>query len=199
MCEEMAREARLAGTLQGRSVVAVRAQAEAEDDGIHRGDYLLVRPEATAAAGSTVVAEVGGQLTVRRLVRGARGERQLVPVSPHVLPLVLPAERARIIGPLVGVLRQKRRRETTPASRPSAAESDPALRMIDGALDDATAHATMGRSAARVREITRDLRSLRDCYVGTSVPRLRQALLREAESCVASLRRALEAGRRRSA
>jgi|RhiMethySRZTD1v2_1073278.scaffolds.fasta_scaffold27275_9 peptidase S24-like protein len=195
----MAREARLAGTLQGRSVVAVRAEVEAEDDGIHRGDYLLVRPEATAAAGSTVVAEVGGQLTVRRLVRGARGERQLVPVSPHVLPLVLPAERARILGPLVGVLRQKRRREATPASRPSAAESDPALRMIDTALDDATTHATMGRSAARVREITRDLRSLRDCYVGTSVPRLRQALLREAESCVASLRSALEAGRRRSA
>jgi len=71
--------------------------------------------------------------------------------------------------------------------------------MIDTALDDATTHATMGRSAARVREITRDLRSLRDCYVGTSVPRLRQALLREAESCVASLRSALEAGRRRSA
>jgi repressor LexA len=118
----MAREARLAGTLQGRSVVAVRAEVEAEDDGIHRGDYLLVRPEATAAAGSTVVAEVGGQLTVRRLVRGARGERQLVPVSPHVLPLVLPAERARILGPLVGVLRQKRRREATPASRPSGGE-----------------------------------------------------------------------------
>jgi len=195
----MAREARLAGTLQGRSVVAVRAEVEAEDDGIHRGDYLLVRPEAATTAGSTVVAEVGGQLTVRRLVRGARGERQLVPLSPHVLPLVLPAERARILGPLVGVLRQKRRREATPASRPSAAESDPALRMIDTALDDATTHATMGRSAARVREITRDLRSLRDCYVGTSVPRLRQALLREAESCVASLRSALEAGRRRSA
>ena len=195
----MAREARLAGTLQGRSVVAVRAEVEAEDDGIHRGDYLLVRPEGAAAAGSTVVAEVGGKLTVRRLVRGARGERQLVPVSPHVLQLVLPAERARILGSLVGVLRQKRRREATQASRPSAAESDPALRVIGDALDDASAHPGTGRNATRVRDITRDLRSLRDCYVGTSVPRLRQALLREAESCVASLRRALEAGRRRSA
>ena len=195
----MAREGRLAGTLQGQSVVAVRAEVGAEDDGIHRGDYLLVRPEGAAAAGSTVVAEVGGQLTVRRLVRGARGERQLMPVNPHVLPLVLPAERARILGPLVGVLRHKRRREATHASRPSVAEGDPALRMIDDALDEATIHAGEGRSAARVREITRDLRSLRDCYVGTSVPRLRQALLREAESCVASLRRALEAGRRRSA
>jgi hypothetical protein len=194
----MATEPRLAGTLQGRAVVAVRADVEADEDGIHRGDYLLVRPESAAPTGSTVVAEVGGHLTVRRLVRGARGERQLVPVNPHVLPLVLPADRARILGPLVGVLRQKRRREATQASRPST-ETDPALRMIDEALDDATVHADVGRSAARVREISRDLRSLRDCYVGTSVPRLRQALLREAESCVASLRRALAAGRRRSA
>jgi hypothetical protein len=197
--EVMATEPRLAGTLQGRSVVAVRADVEAGEDGIHRGDYLLVRPESAAPTGSTVVAEVGGQLTVRRLVRGARGERQLVPVNPHVLPLVLPAERARILGPLVGVLRQKRRREATQASRPSTTETDPALRMIDEALDDATVHSDIGRSAARVREISRDLRSLRDVYVGTSVQRLRQALLREAESCVASLRRALAAGRRRSA
>lgn len=191
----MATVPRLAGTLQGRSVVAVRADVEADEDGIHRGDYLLVRPEPAAPAGSTVVAEVDGQLTVRRLLRGARGERQLVPVSPHVLPLVLPAERVRILGPLVGVLRQKRRREATQASRPSAAEADPALRMIDDALDDATVDA----SADRVREITRDLRSLRDCYVGTSVPRLRRALVREAEARVASLRRVLAAGRRRSA
>jgi hypothetical protein len=199
MAKWMATEPRLSGTFQGRSVVALRADVEADEDGIHRGDYLLVRPESVAPAGATVVAEVGGQLTVRRLVRGARGERQLVPVSPHVLPLVLPAERARILGPLVGVLRQKRRREATHASRPSITEVDPALRMIDEALDEATVHACEGRSATRVREITRDLRSLRDCYVGTSVPRLRQALLREAESCVASLRRALAAGRRRSA
>jgi hypothetical protein len=38
----MAPEAKLAGTLQGRSVVAVRAEVEADEDGIHRGDYLLV-------------------------------------------------------------------------------------------------------------------------------------------------------------
>ena len=193
----MARE--LAGTLQGRSVVAVRADVEAGADGIHRGDYLLVRPEPAAPAGSTVVAEVDGQLTVRRLVRGARGERQLLPIDPHVLPLVFPAERAHILGPLVGVLRQKRRRDATQASRPSTTETDPTLRMIDEALDDATIHASEGRIAARVRDISRDLRSLRDCYVGTSVPRLRQALIREAESCVASLRRVLAAGRRRSA
>ena len=192
----MAPEAKLAGTLQGRSVVAVRAEIEAGEDGIHRGDYLLVRDEA-AAPGSTVVAVVDGQLSVRRLVRGARGERQLVPVNPHVLPLVLPAERARILGPLVGVLRKRRGRRPTIASLPAASvESDPTLRMICEALDDATAGASTG---PRAREIARDLRSLRDCYVGTTVPRLREALVREAHSCVEKLRRALAAERRRSA
>ena len=195
----MAAEAKFAGTLQGQSVVAVRAEVEADEDGIHRGDYLLVRPEA-ASPGSTVVAVVDGRLSVRRLVRGARGERQLVPVNPHVLPLVLSAERARILGPLVGVLRQKRRHEATTASPPlRAPETDPVLRMIDDVLDDATVHDDGGRAGVRARELARDLRSLRDCYVGTSVPRLRQALLREAQSCVEALRRALAAGRRRSA
>jgi len=195
----MASEATLAGTLQDRSVVAVRAEVEADDDGIHRGDYLLVRPESPAPTGSTVVAVVDGHLHVRRLVRGKRGERQLVPVNPHVLPLVLPAERARILGPLVGILRHRRGREATSASRPpSSTDTDPGLRMIDDALDDATAHAS-GQTAARAREIARDLRSLRDCYVGTSVPRLRRALLREAQTCVETLRHVLGAGRRRSA
>jgi hypothetical protein len=197
--EAMAPKAKLAGTVQGRSVVAVRADAEADDDGIHRGDYLLVRPEA-ASPGATVVAVVDGQLSVRRLVCGARGEQQLVPVNPHVLPLVLPAERASILGPLVGVLRQKPHRETTTASRPSRApEIDPVLRMIDDALDDAAMHDDAGRIGGRARELARDLRSLRECYVGTSVPRLRQALVREAQSCIATLRHVLAAEGRRSA
>jgi len=188
----MAPEARLAGALQGRSIVALRADVEAHEDGIHRGDYLLVRDEA-AAPGATVVAVVNGQLSLRRLVRGARGERQLVPVSPHVLPLVLPADRARILGSLVGVLRTRRGRRPTMASRPAtSAESDPTLRMMCEALDDASA-------GTRAREIARDLRSLRDCYVGTTVPRLRQALVREARVCVDRLRRALAAERGRSA
>ena len=193
----MAPEAKLAGTVQGRSVVAVRAEVEADDDGIHRGDYLLVREE-PAAPGATVVAVVDGQLSVRRLVEGARGERQLLPVNPLVLPLVLPAERARILGPLVGVLRHRRGRQPTTASRPETSPPpDPTLRMIDDALDDA--NESVGATDARARELARDLRSLRDCYVGTSVPRLRRALVREAQSFVDRLRRLLAAERRRSA
>jgi hypothetical protein len=68
--------------------------------------------------------------------------------------------------------------------------------MITEALDAAAVGASAGK---RTREIARDLRSLRDCYVGTTVPRLREALVREAHSCVDRLRRALAAERRRSA
>lgn len=193
----MAKKAKHAVSFKGRSVVAVRADVAADDDGIQRGDYLLVRPEPRAAAtGATVVAVVDGQLSVRRLVRGTRGERQLVPVNPHVLPLVLPAERACIIGPLVGVLRQRRGQQATSASLPvRAAEADPALGMIDHALDESAAH----NDEVHTSELARDLRSLRDTYVATSAPRLRQALLREARSCVDALRRMLAAERRRSA
>jgi hypothetical protein len=193
----MATEAKLAGTVQGRSVVAVRAEVQADDDGIHRGDYLLVREE-PAAPGATVVAVVDGQLSVRRLVQGARGERQLLPVNPRVLPLVLPAERARILGPLVGVLRHRRGRQPTTASRPEVSPPpDPTLRTIDDVLDDASV--SIDVTDVRARALARDLRSLRDCYVGTSVPRLRRALAREAQSFVDRLRRLLAAERRRSA
>lgn len=186
---------------QGRSVVAVRACVAVDEDGIQRGDVLLVHPEPAAPAGSTVVAVVDGRLSVRRLIRGARGERQLVPVSPQVLPLVLPAERAQILGPLVGVVRHRRGRDATQPSHPVAPEppSDPELHMMGEAIDAATLRMASNRSLARLREITRDLRSLRDCYARTSVPKLRRALLREAQACVDALRRVLSPRRARSA
>jgi len=185
-------EPKLAGTLEGRSVVAVRAATGADEDGIQRGDYLLVHPDPAVGDGSTVVAVVDGQPSVRRLIRGAAGERHLLPVSPYALPLALPAERARILGPLVGVLRHRRDCKATKPSRPASdAPSDPALRMMGDALDTALVRATPGRKGVRVREISRELRALCDCYVGTSVPRLRRALLREAQSRVAALRRVL--------
>jgi hypothetical protein len=174
-----------AGGTPGSGVLAVRAPMTAYDDGIRRGDVLLVRPAESAPPGATVVVLVDGRPTVRRLVRGARGERQLLPVSPHVLPLVLPAERARILGSLVGVVRDGGRDATAPPVPDASPAADSALRLIGAALDEASRAAAADR---RIGDAARDLRALRDAYARTSAPKLRRALLREAEARAAALR-----------
>lgn len=183
-------EARLAGTFQGRSVVALRFDGAEPDDGISKGDYVLLHPQPAAPAGSTVVALVNGRVCVRQLVCGAAGQKELLPVSPGTLPLVLRAEQARILGPLVGVLRRRPGRQRVapePRSPAPSPSPDPVLWMIGEALGAAAE----GRGSPRLREIARDLRALRDCYASTSVPRLREALLREARTRVDALQRSL--------
>ena len=46
-----------------------------------------------------------------------------------------------------------------------------------------------GPQSARLLEIVRNLRGLRDCYLSTTTPRLREALLREALPLISCLRR----------
>ncbi|HJQ83451.1 MAG TPA: hypothetical protein VKA21_05205, partial [Candidatus Binatia bacterium] len=69
---------------------------------------------------------------------------------------------------------------------------DLTLRVIEHHLSDAEALAStepVARRAERLRELARGLRSLRDCYLATRVPRLRAALLREAGDLIRRLRR----------
>src|SRR5262249_37220441 len=54
---------------------------------------------------------------------------------------------------------------------------------------EALAAARRGRVRARLHELAQSLRSLRDCYLDTKVPRLREALLREAGDIIRRLRR----------
>ena len=54
---------------------------------------------------------------------------------------------------------------------------------------EALAGARTGRSGARLRELARNLRALRGCYLETRAPRLRAALLREAGELMRRLRR----------
>ena len=65
--------------------------------------------------GRTVVAEVDGAFTVKRLLREADGRVHLQPATSDCLPLVLAAERVRIVGPVVGIFRRQGFR--TPARR----------------------------------------------------------------------------------
>ncbi|MHB8765160.1 MAG: transcriptional repressor LexA [Deferrisomatales bacterium] len=75
-------------------------------DGILDGDYVVVRRQATAANGQTVVALVEGEATVKRWY--ARGDRvELRPANPAVESLWVDASRElRIEGVVTGVLRR---------------------------------------------------------------------------------------------
>jgi hypothetical protein len=184
------------GLWNGRKVFALRVRGSSMvDEGIRDGDYLIVEPRDTADDGQTVVAEVDGGVTVKRLFRDGKGRVRLQPANREMLPLVVPADRVRVVGAVVGVFRRQgfrppRRRETRPAPR-DARTLDLTVRMIDQNLADADALAAArpGRSGRRIGELARGLRSLRDCYLATTVPRLRAALLGEAGALIRELRR----------
>ena len=186
------------GFWTGRKVFALRARGTSMvDEGIHDGDYLIVEPRETAHNGQTVVAEVDGGVTVKRFFREPSGRIRLQPANREMLPFVVTAERVRLIGVVVGVLRRHGFRSASRRPRPvpppvlvaDEATLDLALEAMARALRDAEEHAAAshGVDASRTRELARSLRALRDCYLETTTPRLRRALLDEASTLMRRL------------
>jgi SOS regulatory protein LexA len=184
----------------GRKVFALRVRGSSMvDEGIRDGDHLIVEPREAADVGQTVIAEVDGGVTVKRLCREKDGRLRLQPANPEMLPLVVAAERVRIVGVVVGVFRRQGFRAPTPTplrSRPAPGTGDGrtldlTLRAIEQRVAEAEslAAARTDRSGRRLHELARNLRALRNCYLGTTAPRLRTALLREAGEIIRRLRR----------
>lgn len=79
-------------------------------DGILDGDYVIIRKQAQAANGETVVALIGGnEATIKRYFR--RGDRvELHAANPAYAPIIIDGQIARhgfqIEGVLVGLIRQ---------------------------------------------------------------------------------------------
>ena len=74
-------------------------------DGILDGDYVVVRKQAVADSGQTVVALLDGEATVKRLHRTAKGI-ELLPANPAMEPIEVPPETdLHIEGVVVGVIR----------------------------------------------------------------------------------------------
>ncbi|HPF71005.1 MAG TPA: transcriptional repressor LexA [Candidatus Krumholzibacteria bacterium] len=77
------------------------------EEQIRDGDTVIVESRETARNGETVIALVDGEsVTLKQFHKESGGRVRLQPANPEVPVLILPAERVRIQGVVVGVLRR---------------------------------------------------------------------------------------------
>ena len=108
----------------GRKVFALRVRGQSMvDAGIRDGDYLIIEPRETADDGRTVVAEIDGHVTVKKLFRSPGGQVRLQPANSEMLPLIVSGDQVRIRGVVVGVLRKYGFKPAPPRERSSARSS----------------------------------------------------------------------------
>ena len=193
---ELAETTERAGVVWGgRKVMALQVRGSGMvDEGLHDGDRLIVEPRTRVADGQTVVAEVDGKLTVKRVFRDGRGRMRLKPANPEMLPLTVPVSRFRIVGALVGVFRRhdaRRAQKVQPSLDAVERTLDVTTQVIDQSVRQAETVAAVRSGAARARfeGLAQSLRTLRECYVDAKTPKLRAALLREAGTLVRRVRR----------
>ena len=74
-------------------------------EGIHDGDYVIVRKRDQAHAGEMVVALVGEDATLKRIYPEGPMVR-LQPANPQMEPIYVPAEQVRVQGVVVGLMRR---------------------------------------------------------------------------------------------
>ena len=201
----------------GRKVFALRVRGQSMvDAGIRDGDYLIVEPRETADNGRTVVAEIDGHVTVKKLFRSPGGQVRLQPANPEMLPLIVSGEQVRIRGVVVGVLRKygfkadvrgarpaKRLAQPAtpvgtprPARRPMDADTlDLSLNAIDAQLErwrvlsQASASTNTARDRALMASLGRDLHALREWYARTTKAVLRRAILTDANRLIRRMQR----------
>ena len=124
------------GMWHGRRIFPFRVgDASMADEGVREGDHLLLEARETFDPGQTVLAEVQGKMTVKRLFFEAGGRLRLEPANRELLPLVTAAERVRIVGAVVGIVRRqgfrtRARRAARTRERADAWTLDLALRAI---------------------------------------------------------------------
>jgi repressor LexA len=75
------------------------------DDGIMDGDYVIIARRERAENGEMVVANVSGEVTLKRLYR--EGERiRLQPANSMMHPIYAPARDVAVQGVVVGLMRR---------------------------------------------------------------------------------------------
>lgn len=91
---------------------ALRVQGDSMiEEGIYEGDYVIVRQQETADPGEIVVALLGEEATVKRLQKkGKLLYLEAANVAYAPIPLTSQSPASQILGVVVGVYRDRRRR-----------------------------------------------------------------------------------------
>ena len=95
--------------LRGGDTFALKVKGESmRDEGIYPGDLVIIRKQATAQNGQTVVALLNNEATIKKYV--AQGNRiELHPANPKMKPIVVsPKDDFRIEGVMIGLIRHCR-------------------------------------------------------------------------------------------
>ena len=85
-------------------VLKVQGQSMIEE-GIHDGDYVIVQQQEHADSGEMVVALIDGEATLKRFY--PEGPRvRLQPANANMEPIWVPADRLRLQGVVIGLMRR---------------------------------------------------------------------------------------------
>src|SRR6187549_661050 len=92
---------------RGRTyVLQVKGESMIEEQ-IRDGDYVIVEDRQTARDGEMVIALLDGEnVTLKKLYRESGGRVRLQPANSQMDPIYVDAERMRIQGVVIGVLRK---------------------------------------------------------------------------------------------
>jgi len=96
-----------AGLLRGGENFALKVAGESMiEEGIHDGDIVVVRKQASAEPGQTVVAMIDGEATVKKFYRKKK-QIELHPANVTMKPLVVTAgQDFKILGVVAGLVRK---------------------------------------------------------------------------------------------
>ena len=93
---------------RGREHYVLKVEGESMiDEQIRDGDYIVVTSQETARDGEMVVALIGDEAaTLKKLYREPEGLLRLQPANASMDPILVPSEKVKVQGVVVGVIRK---------------------------------------------------------------------------------------------
>jgi repressor LexA len=90
--------------IEGAFVLRVRGDSMIGDHIMPR-DLVIIRPQSSAENNDLVAVLLGDEATVKR-IQFVDGRVRLVPANPHYEPMEINREDSRVIGKVIGLIRQ---------------------------------------------------------------------------------------------